>query len=106
MTPPERNPMGYAPQRRKHWADAQEIKPDLFSIMEGSGPKATTRDFSIVQRASTGHWRYVGTVSRPRYGHVTLEIGYLEGRSWKISGPEEDAPRLVAQLIEIAREYA
>jgi hypothetical protein len=103
-TPPPNNPIRWAPQKRKHWANPQELKPRVWLVEEGSGPKATSRSLAVVRETPHG-WIYFGTITI-RYRMAKMEVPYQNLRSWRIEGPLDIIPELRAELLRIAMEFA
>ena len=105
-TPPSANPLPYPARNRVHWANPEEIKPGLWLVEEGSGPKATTRGYCLVREKPNGKWFYIGRVTPPRYASVTLDVGWLDQRSWMLRAPETATGELIELLREIGRKHA
>lgn len=100
-TPPETNPIRWAAQRRRHWANPTQIKPNIWLVEEGSGPRATVRRLAVVEKLPNV-WTYRGhcQVHTPDAAWLELNLGR---RSWKVFGPSNE---LIPMLTELAEKYA
>ena len=109
QTPPSINPYFRCARNHRVWRNPEDLGNGYWLVEQCAGPKASVIDMLVV-RPDTSRivpWIVVGTVSRPRYSRVNMELS-LNGkgyRTWKLMTPEDEFPLLVQEMIRLVKEY-